>query len=71
MQNGLIITNSVQTPYVIDPNSQALKWLQSNLRDRPLEVREQLPHENIPCTTLNAERFARVISPHTHMHTLT
>lgn len=38
MQNGLIITNSVQYPFVIDPNSQAVKWLSNHLKERKLEV---------------------------------
>jgi len=44
MQNGLLITNAVQTPFVIDPNVQAAKWLQKNLENENVElVRQQDP----------------------------
>jgi len=38
MENGLIILNSVQFPYVVDPNSQAIEWLKSNLAGKQLQV---------------------------------
>mmetsp|Transcript_41826 Transcript_41826/g.82044 ORF Transcript_41826/g.82044 Transcript_41826/m.82044 type:complete len:4055 (+) Transcript_41826:307-12471(+) len=37
MQNALVLLNTVQTPFVIDPNSQASKWIQQHFKDSQLE----------------------------------
>lgn len=60
MQNGLLITNSIQTSFIIDPNSQAAKWLQVNLKDCPLEV--VTPQEQRFVTTVELSvRFGKTL----------
>jgi dynein heavy chain 2 len=38
MQNGIIILNSIQCPYVIDPNGQAAAFLRKSLESKTLDV---------------------------------
>jgi dynein heavy chain 2 len=44
IQNGLIISNSVQTPFILDPNNSASAWLKTHLQASNLEsVMQQDP----------------------------
>lgn len=38
MQNGQIILSARQTPFIIDPNTQAAEWLKERVEDQSLEV---------------------------------
>jgi dynein heavy chain 2 len=62
MQNGLIIINSVQCPYLIDPNTQATEWLKRHLShgDKPVEAIMQQDPRFITTIEL-AVRFGKTL----------
>lgn len=60
MENSLVILNSMQVPFVIDPNGQATGWLKTHLSDKSLEVVMQQEPRFV--TTLElAVRFGKTL----------
>lgn len=60
MQNGLVIMNSKQCPFIIDPNTQATAWLKKHLEGKSLEVVQQ-QSKNFVTTLELAVRFGKTI----------
>ena len=62
MENAIIILNSVRTPLIIDPATQATEWLKSNLRQGSESI-EILNHQDKKFnTTLELSiRFGKVL----------
>ena len=60
MENSLVILNSSQVPFVIDPNGQSTGWLKTHLSDKSLEVVMQQEPRFV--TTLElAVRFGKTL----------
>jgi dynein heavy chain 2 len=62
MQNGLVVEHSVQTPFIIDPNTAATKWLKTHLQKEGTSVDAILMQDIRFVTTLElAVRFGKTI----------
>lgn len=62
MQNAIIILNSVRTPLVIDPSSQACEWLKTHLSARLSSVETTTMHDPRFGNTLElAVRFGKTL----------